>query len=352
MSQVTAISLFSGGLDSILATRMVMSQGIRVVAIKFVTPFFDDRLLENTSAYQDEIRKKYNIEVVLVDLSSVYLDLLHAPQHGFGKNFNPCIDCKILMLSRAREMMATYQASFIVTGEVLGQRPMSQRRDTLRVIARDSQVESLLLRPLSAKLLPESEAERAGWVDREQMGDFTGRGRSRQIALAREYGITDFPSPAGGCILADPILSHRIARIYAGEFVITPGEITLTDIRLLLVGRQFVLPDFPPAGTWLILGRDEGENDRLENMAEAGDALLFMPDWPGPTVLIRRAERVAKDAGLDELLQLAASLVVRYAKKGTIPPEVTFEVRLDGRVFPMPVPSALNDDLRKEWQLV
>ena len=352
MSQVTALSLFSGGLDSILATRMVMGLGIRVVAIKFVTPFFDDRLLEDPQAYQDEIQKKYGIDVTLVDLSAIYLDLLHAPQHGFGKNFNPCIDCKILMLRRAREMMATCHASFIITGEVLGQRPMSQRRDTLRVIARDSQVESLLLRPLSARLLPESAAEKAGWVDREQLGDFSGRGRSRQIALARNYGIKEFPAPAGGCILADPILSKRIARIYAGEFVITPAEITLTDIRLLLVGRQFVLPDFPPAGCWLILGRDEQENDRLEGMAEAGDVLLFMPDWPGPTVLIRRAKRVPEEVGQAELLHLAAALVVRYAKKGEIGSDVTVEIRQDGRVSHMPVPAPLSDELRKEWQLL
>ncbi|MBU4393918.1 MAG: thiamine biosynthesis protein, partial [Proteobacteria bacterium] len=164
MSQITALALFSGGLDSILACRVVAAQGIRVVAVKFVTPFFDYELLASRDAYQEEVFKKYGIEVLIEDLSDGYLDLLHNPQHGFGKNFNPCIDCKILMITRARAMMTSLGASFLVTGEVLGQRPMSQRRDTLQVIERDSGAQRSLLRPLSARLLPETEAEAQGWI--------------------------------------------------------------------------------------------------------------------------------------------------------------------------------------------
>jgi tRNA U34 2-thiouridine synthase MnmA/TrmU len=176
----------------------------------------------------------------------------------------------------AKAMLDELGASFLITGEVLGQRPMSQRRDTLNVIERDSATRSLLLRPLSAKLMKETEAESRGWVDREKLLDFSGRGRSRQIALAKSFGITDFPSPAGGCMLADPILSSRISRIYQGDFVVGQNNMNLVDILLMLVGRQFLLPN----NGWLVLGRDEKENDRLEELQEAGDIKLFIEERP------------------------------------------------------------------------
>jgi tRNA-uridine 2-sulfurtransferase len=217
MTKVRALALFSGGLDSILAARVVAAQGIEVLAIKFVTPFFDYGILSDIPGYTKGIREKYGIDVRVEDISDGYLDLLHNPRHGFGKNFNPCIDCKIFMLTRAKELMVELGASFLVTGEVLGQRPMSQRLDTLHVISRDSGSRSFLLRPLSAKLLPETIPEQEGLVDRARLLDFRGRGRSRQIALAREFGISDFPAPAGGCILADPILSRRIEDLFANN---------------------------------------------------------------------------------------------------------------------------------------
>jgi tRNA-uridine 2-sulfurtransferase len=312
MKQITALALFSGGLDSILATKLVASLGVRVIAIKFVTPFFDYELLEDQEKYQQEIMEKYGIEVKLHDLSANYLDLLHNPSHGFGKNFNPCIDCKILMCSRVKEMMAAYGASFLISGEVLGQRPMSQRRDTLRVIERDSDNDGLLLRPLSAKLMSPTKAETEGWIDREKLLNFSGRGRSRQIQLAKQFGITDFPTPAGGCILADPILSTRIKKIYKGDFVIKAKEIRVNDVRLLLIGRQFELPE----GAWLILGRNEKENIKIEALAEENDILLHMPDRPGPTALLRNAKQhVSPGDTNNEILQNAAGLVVRYGKK-------------------------------------
>ncbi|MBA3006949.1 MAG: thiamine biosynthesis protein [Proteobacteria bacterium] len=348
MSQITALALFSGGLDSILACRVVAAQGIRVVAVKFVTPFFDYELLASRDAYQEEVFKKYGIEVLIEDLSDGYLDLLHNPQHGFGKNFNPCIDCKILMITRARAMMTSLGASFLVTGEVLGQRPMSQRRDTLQVIERDSGAQRSLLRPLSARLLPETEAEAQGWIDRSKLLNMSGRGRSRQIALAREFGIVDFPSPAGGCILADPILSRRIARIYQGNFVVRAEDITVPDICLLLLGRQFLLP----GGGWLILGRNEQENARLLTMAQEEDAVLFMPVRPGPSAILRRAAICYEnDVQLQEALQLAAALVVRFGKKikdGPPEGEVQVSVRKEIQILTI---QPLADKIFKEWAL-
>ena len=312
MSGVRAISLFSGGLDSICATRLVMEQGIEVIAVKFVTPFFGYDILRDPENYRLETKRKYGIDVRVVDISDDYLELLRQPSHGFGRYFNPCVDCKIFMLSRARAMLAELDAAFLITGEVLGQRPMSQRRDTLNVIERDSGNRTILLRPLSARLMNETEAERVGLVDREKLLDFSGRGRSRQIALAKSYGITDFPAPAGGCILADPILSRRISRIYSGTFVIDQSCMNVADILLLLVGRQFVLP----GGGWLILGRDEKENLKIDELREDGDIRFDIEERPGPTALLRRADMMyASRAARDADVAIGAGLVVRYAKK-------------------------------------
>ncbi len=346
MSGITALALFSGGLDSILAVRLVSSLGVRVLAVKFVTPFFDYELLDDPEKYKQEIMEKYGIEVILYDLSHNYLDLLHNPTHGFGKNFNPCIDCKILMFTRAKEMMAQYGASFLISGEVLGQRPMSQRRDTLRVIERDSFNDGLLLRPLSAKLMDATKAETEGWIDREKLLNFSGRGRSRQIKLAAEYGITDFPAPAGGCILADPILSTRIEKIYKGEFVIKAEEVTVTDIRLLLIGRQFVLPD----NSWLILGRNEKENDKIEALAEEKDILLHMPDRPGPTALLRGLKEQSSDSTISaKALQDAAGLVVRYGKKVKgIDNSADVEVCKEGKINKISA-QPLSDGAFRSW---
>ncbi len=348
MKQVTALALFSGGLDSILAAKLVSSLGVRVLAVKFVTPFFDYELLEDPQKYKQEILDKYGIEVFLHDLSHNYLDLLHNPSHGFGKNFNPCIDCKILMCSRAREMMVECGASFLISGEVLGQRPMSQRRDTMRVIERDSNNDGLLLRPLSAKLMDPTTAETEGWVDREKLLNFSGRGRSRQIQLAKEYGVTDFPAPGGGCILADPILSTRIEKIYKGDFVIKAEKITVTDVRLLLLGRQFLLPD----DSWLILGRNEKENSRIEDLAGENDILLRMPKRPGPTALLRGMKQHDFVAGSNyKTLQNAASLVVRYGKKmkgGD--PGAEVEIRGSGKILKLTA-QPLSDQVFEGWML-
>lgn len=345
---IKALSLFSGGLDSILATRLILSQGIDVLAIQFVTPFFNYHILDDIDGYREQVLIKYGVNVKVVDISIDYLELLRNPVYGFGKNFNPCIDCKIYMLSRAKEMMAEFGAQFLITGEVLGQRPMSQRRDTLNVIERDSGSRSILLRPLSAKLMVETEAEREGWVKRDQLLDFSGRGRSNQIALAKKYGITDFPAPAGGCILADPILSRRVSQLYSENSILRPAEITTADVRLLLIGRQFIFP----GGGWLILGRDERDNNRLEALAEADDAILWMEERPGPAALLRRAGKWYTDAAeMERDVQLAASLVVRYGKKidGIRPPgEVTCTFANNSRII---IADPLQDDVFRDWML-
>lgn len=294
-----ALALFSGGLDSLLACRVVIDAGVAVQAIRFVTPFFGYELLEREDAYRQEILEKYGIDVMLHDVSEEYLRMLATPHHGYGKNFNPCVDCKIMLLKKAASLLGEIGASFIITGEVVGQRPMSQRRDTLRVIERDSGTEQFLVRPLCAKNLPPSRAEQAGLVDREKLLAFHGRGRQAQIALADQLGIKEYESPSGGCSLTDPNRAGRVAAFYE-EF----GHATVNEARLLLVGRHFRLPD----GGWLVLGRNEQENIFLEKLLQADDRTLINTSRPGPLGLLR-------NSCSDEETALAAAIVVRYSKK-------------------------------------
>ena len=278
----TALALYSGGLDSTLACRVVMAQDIRVVAVKFVTPFFGADLLERAGEYQEDILRKFGIELILRDLSEPYLKMLGRPAHGYGKNFNPCVDCKIMLMGEALKMLPELGASFLVSGEVIGQRPMSQRRDTLRVIERDSGCGDLLLRPLCARHLPPTRPEREGLVDRERLLDFRGRNRTPQIELARHFGISDYESPSGGCVLTDPNLARRIREHYlaaARRNQTVAGE----DVRLLLSGRIFRLPE----GSLLALGRDEAENERLALRRQPGDWWLLLRDFPGPAAIMR-----------------------------------------------------------------
>jgi len=301
-NRTTALALYSGGLDSTLACRVVAAQGIKVVAVKFVTPFFGYDLLCNKEDYIRQTKEKFAIDVLVKDVTVPYLELLKKPAHGFGRYFNPCMDCKIFLLSEAKKMMPAINASFLVTGEVIGQRPMSQRRDALRVIERDSGCEGILVRPLCAKNLEPTQAELDGLIDREKLLAFSGRNRTPQMKLAELYGITGYPSPAGGCILADPILSARIQEYYRQHKRIVPE-----DILLLMVGRQFRLP----GGGWLVVGRDEKQNEKIEKLRQPDDWLLQPSIIPGPTAILRHSRN-------QEEVETAAAIVTRFAKKSAL----------------------------------
>jgi len=333
--KTTALALLSGGLDSLLACRLIMAQGIEVMAIKFVTPFFGYELLARQDSYQQKVLAKYGIHVELRDISTSYLELLRQPAHGFGKNFNPCVDCKIFMLTEARRLMTEIGASFIITGEVIGQRPMSQRRDTLRVIERDSGCDGVLLRPLCARNLPPTRVEEEGLVDRARLLGFNGRGRKPQMALAAKYQITDYPSPAGGCLLADVSLGRRLATFYREQ-----AQFTVNVIRLHLVGRQFRLP----GGGWLAMGRNDVENQRIENLAQPGEVRLATVDRPGPVALLRFATDPA-----DRLA--AAGLIARYAKKGPPwPAEVVVEISDANEMAEQVNVSPLTEKVFEGWR--
>lgn len=303
--QTTALALFSGGLDSTLACRVVAEQGITVFAVKFVTPFFGYELLLDPGEYIRKIKERSGIDLIIRDVTLPYLEMLKNPAHGYGRNFNPCIDCKIFLLKEAKKMMPEAGASFLVTGEVVGQRPMSQRRDTLRLIERESGCEGLLVRPLCAKNLPLTRAEEDGLIDRDRLLDFSGRNRRPQMELAARFNITEYASPAGGCVLTDPILSQRIRKYYESHAQIHPG-----DVLLMMIGRQFHLP----SGGWLTVGRNESENGEIAALVQPDDWLLEPLDIPGPTAVLRYGTS-------REELEIAAAAVVRYSKKSALTDE-------------------------------
>lgn len=269
------LALFSGGLDSILCARALMAQGLKVKCLHFVTPFFGHE------ADAAKWSRQYGLDIDGVDISAEYCAMLAAPAHGVGSVLNPCIDCKILMLRRAVELLPRYGAGFIASGEVLGQRPMSQRRDTLNVIRREAGVKDLLLRPLCAKHLEPTPMELSGRVDRERLYAFSGRGRKGQLALAAEFGIADIPTPAGGCLLTErenarslwPVLEYSPA---------APG-----DFRLALHGRQlWSLAGGEPR--WLVVGRDKNDNAALQSLTGPRDLSFKVRDYPGPLALARQ----------------------------------------------------------------
>ncbi|HXZ36365.1 MAG TPA: hypothetical protein VEL68_10130 [Thermodesulfobacteriota bacterium] len=298
MRKGRAFSLLSGGLDSLLATRLIMDQGIEVVALHFITPFFGYQKKGQEARYQERWERLYGIHARVIDVGDEYLRVLRNPRYGYGKNFNPCIDCKIFLFSRAKAMMEEEKMDFLISGEVLGQRPMSQRRDTMRIVERDSETEGVLLRPLCAQLLKPTRPELEGLVGREKLLAITGRGRKPQMELAERMGVRHYPAPAGGCLLTDPELANRFRKCFRQS-----PSITVEEILLLQVGRHFRLSE----DRHLVVGRREEENQRLLDLSREGDTLLRVQGIPGPLGLLRGPAD-------EEDLRLAASIVARYSK--------------------------------------
>lgn len=275
-SSYDAVALFSGGLDSILAARMILDQGVSVKCLHFVSPFFGN---PKKIPHWERI---YGLDISAVDVGDEFAAMLvRRPVHGFGSVMNPCLDCKILMIAKAGELMASYGATVILSGEVLGQRPMSQRRDALNIIRRDARARASLLRPLSAHLLEETPAEQSGLVDRSRLGAISGRGRKEQLEMAARMGITEIPTPAGGCRLTEretsrsywPVLRHMPA---------PDGN----DFSLANTGRQY-WSFSGPTPLWLCIGRNRADNEDLLRLARPGDMLFKTASFPGPVSLGR-----------------------------------------------------------------
>ncbi len=295
-----ALALFSGGLDSILSMKMVERQNLRVLGLHFIAPFFGK--LHKIAHWE----KIYEIELLGLDVSDEYVEmLLNGPKFGFGKFINPCLDCKIFMLKKARTLLETYGAKFIISGEVLGQRPMSQRRDSLDIIIREADVRNELLRPLSAGHLRPTRAEEEGLVDRERLGRVSGRGRREQMILAEKFNIREVPTPAGGCLLTEQESCRRYLPLFM--HMCRPSA---RDFHLANLGRQ-LWSKTDPAG-WMILGRNKQDNEQLQKLAEDKDYLFEIRHYPGPLGLGRC---FCGRAWSEEMLAGAAAITACYSPK-------------------------------------
>ncbi len=298
-----AIGLFSGGLDSVLAVLLLQKLGVEVLPITFSSPFFNTK---KTLAAADKI----NISVRILDITDPLIEILRNPEYGFGKNMNPCVDCHALMLNEAGKLMEKEGFDFLFTGEVLNERPMSQTMSALTIVAKKSGYADYILRPLSAKRLPQTKPEREGLVDRSQLLDFCGRSRKPQIALAEEFGVTQYENPAGGCLLTYEGYSLKLRDLLKH----TPGA-PLRQYDLLRMGRHFRLP----CGNKLIVGKDKNENEFLLSQKQAHDIVLQGHNIKSPIGLIP-----CPTDSCD--FDTACRIIARYCKPDTrVPIELTRE---------------------------
>ncbi len=329
MSETRGISLLSGGLDSMLAICLLRDQGIAMDGIVFVSPFFDVRPARKAA-------RQLGVTLHEVDFTPEILPLLRHPPHGFGGAMNPCIDCHAAMIRRAGDFMREHGYAFVSTGEVLNQRPMSQNRRSLEVVAQASGLAGHLLRPLSAQLLDPTEPERDGRVDRSRLGAIQGRQRVEQIALAKRFGLVEYPSPAGGCRLTEKGYCRKLRDLL--DRVPEPAQPTADDLALLRYARQFRLPD----GGRIIVGRNRADNQALKAYRDKGYAILHTVNIPGPTALILNA---LTPGDLDR----AARIIAAYGDRGALTEVIVRHVTpTDSREFAVaPLP---RDDFQP-WML-
>lgn len=284
--------LFSGGLDSILGVKLLQEQNIDIELLTFVSCFFD-------ATQAQEAAQNLDMPLRVEDFSSEHLELVKNPPRGYGKNMNPCIDCHLMMMVKAKEIMDAEGFDFVATGEVVGERPMSQNRQMIDFMARKSGIGDKLLRPLSAKVLEPTAMEVEGKIDRDKLEDIAGRGRTRQLELVEKFGIKEFPTPAGGCALTDPGFSQRLRELFDKK----PG-CDFDDIELLKVGRNFWLGD-----NKLVIGRDRDENERIKELQQPNDYLFKIKNFPGPLGLLRG------EAVDQEMIEKSAAAAAWYSTK-------------------------------------
>ncbi|MBF0518973.1 MAG: hypothetical protein HQK92_04540 [Nitrospirae bacterium] len=316
-----AVALLSGGLDSTLAVLVLLRQNIEITAVTFQTYFgCDASSVSSCGRPTFDLAAKFGFDVETITLGESFIDIVKNPRHGHGKNMNPCIDCRILMLKEALKLMHSIGADFLVTGEVLGQRPMSQRRECFPLIDRDAGVEGYVLRPLCAKLLKPTIAEDNGLVDRAQLYAMNGRTRKPQMALAEELGLTEYPAPAGGCLLTDPIYAHRLK-----ELLHYAPDASIRDISLLQIGRHFRLTPTCKA----VVGRNESENEKIELLINSDSVLFTVTDVGSPTTILGDKDNTVTA----DLIRLTASITARYSDaKKEKEVEVVYWGKINGKI--------------------
>ena len=301
---VKAVALLSGGLDSTLAVKLMIEQGIEVHALNFTSSFCTcNHGGKDGGGCRSESRRvadEFGIPLKVLVKGAEYISIVKNPKHGYGKGMNPCVDCRIFMFKLAKDYMLEIGASFIITGEVLGQRPMSQRKDAFRVIEREAGLEGLILRPLSAKQLEPTIPEKEGLVDRERLLDVLGRSRRQQIDLAEELDINNYPCPSGGCLLTDKIFSKKVRDLLTNK-----DDVTKKDLALLKTGRHFRFK-----GEKIIVGRNEDDNKKLKGMLQEGDTLVEPCAFPGPVAILSGTDD-------EEVRDFAGRLIVKYALEKT-----------------------------------
>jgi len=272
-----AVALLSGGLDSTLAVKLMIDQGIDVTAVHFTSVFCNcSPKKAGCKMHARKVAEEFAVPIIIIHKGMDYIKMVENPPHGHGSAINACIDCRIYMLRKVKEMMPEMGASFVITGEVLGQRPMSQQRHTIRLIEKESGLQDLILRPLSAQHFEPTLPEREGIVDRDKLLNISGRGRKPQFELAENLGVTDYPCPAGGCLLTDKVIAARLRDLFAHT-----ADYNQTDLVLLTLGRHYRLhPDLK-----IILGRKQEENERLISLVKDGQSILEPENFRGPTIL-------------------------------------------------------------------
>jgi len=306
-----AIALFSGGLDSTLAIKLVIDQGIEVIAYNISTGF---GATKDRREHMQSMCQQVGAELKIIDIQNEFLqDVLFSPKHGYGKHFNPCIDCHGKMFAVAKRLMQEEGASFLISGEVLGQRPMSQNSDALKMVLNDANVDGLLLRPLSAKCLEPTIAEIEGWVDREKLEGISGRNRERQLELAKEYKLSDYESPGGGCLLTDENFARKMR-----DFI-EHDTFEVKDIPVVKYGRQLRLPD----GAKLVIGRNKEDNEHIQEIENDKFIHIKTDGIPGPHSLISKN---ASEADRD----LAAKLILTYCKTSA---DNRYKLNFEGKII-------------------
>ncbi len=292
---VKAVSLFSGGLDSLLAIKLIQQQNIDVTAVAFRSPFFvSDKKMQK----MQQVAKQQGFKIKFINLGMNYLKMVKKPKHGHGKNMNPCIDCHAYMIKKAKAFAKKINAKFIFTGEVLDERPMSQNRKSLDIVAQEAGLKNKLLRPLSAKLLPETEAEEKAYVDRQKLMNLRGRSRKRQFALAKKFKITNYETPAGGCLLTCEAYSKKLKDLFNHKF-------TINDVKLLKLGRHFRFRT-----NKIIVGRNLQDNQQLLKQKNKTDYVFEAKDIMGPTTLLQGKKT-------KKAILIAAQLTARYSDAKT-----------------------------------